>query len=195
MKQFTHLILWALKLRTAETQTTEAERVCLARYAAGKRHLVEIGVWHGVSTALIRSVMAPSGTLLAVDPFAPGRLGFSIQRFIARREVGSVPNGTVEWVRLSGEQAGLNYRAAGREAVDFIFIDGDHTYRAVRGDWEAWYPVVASGGIVALHDSRSTPVRKIDEAGSVIFTETVILKQPGFRLVEQVDSLTVMRRR
>lgn len=189
-----HLFLWQVGLAPAETQTTAAERECLARYAGGKRRLVEIGVWHGVTTRVLRAAMASDGILFAVDPYYPGRLGFSVQRHIARREVEKVRNGTVEWVRLTGAEAGRARQAAGREVVEFIFIDGDHTYEAVRADWDAWSSLVAPGGIVALHDSRSTSDREIENAGSVIFTSTVIPRDRRFTLIEAVDSLTVLQR-
>ena len=48
-------------LAEAETQTTSAERECLARHAAGEKRLVEIGVWRGVMNCLLRRVMAADG--------------------------------------------------------------------------------------------------------------------------------------
>lgn len=38
------------------------------------------------------------------------------------------------------------------DGVDFLFIDGDHTYRGVREDFLRFRRYVADGGIVALHD-------------------------------------------
>ena len=38
------------------------------------------------------------------------------------------------------------------EKVDFLFIDGDHTYEGVKKDFEMYSPFVRIGGIVALHD-------------------------------------------
>jgi hypothetical protein len=49
--------------------------------------------------------------------------------------------------------------------------------------------------VICLHDSRSTPERRIDGAGSVRATSEVVLTDPAFELVEQVDSLTIVRRR
>jgi hypothetical protein len=54
--------------------------------------------------------------------------------------------------------------------------------------------LMSVGGIVALHDSRSTSTRMIDDAGSVRFTNDTILKHPDFEVAEQIDSLTVLRR-
>ena len=38
------------------------------------------------------------------------------------------------------------------QAVDFLFIDGDHTYEGVKKDWEMYSPFVRPGGLVAFHD-------------------------------------------
>ena len=35
---------------------------------------------------------------------------------------------------------------------DFIYIDGDHSYRQCKKDIEVWYPKVVKGGILAGHD-------------------------------------------
>lgn len=37
-------------------------------------------------------------------------------------------------------------------SVDFLFIDGDHSYDAVSRDFMMYSPMVRSGGIIALHD-------------------------------------------
>ena len=38
------------------------------------------------------------------------------------------------------------------EQIDFLFIDGDHTYEGVKRDYEMYSPLVRKGGIVAFHD-------------------------------------------
>lgn len=38
------------------------------------------------------------------------------------------------------------------DGVDFLFIDGDHTYEGVKNDFEMYSPLVVDGGIVAFHD-------------------------------------------
>ena len=181
---------WLAGLASAETQTTEQERSCLARHATGKSRLAEIGVWHGVTTACLRRAMDPAGELSAVDPYPSGRLGFSMQEQIAHREVERVKGGRVRWIRKTGRDA-----AVGHGTIQFIFIDGDHTEAGLLADWHAWSGLVEPDGIIALHDSHSTPERPIDEAGSVKVTTEVVLRDPRFQLMEVVDSLTVVRRR
>ncbi len=195
MRVMTHFLLWCLGLAEPEAQTTVAERECLARHAGGKRRLVEIGVAYGASTCQLRRAMAGEGVLFAVDPYAPGRLGFSAQRLIACREVGKIAKGSVRWVRSTGAEAARDYAVSGDRPVDFVFIDGDHSYEGLRADWEGWSSLVATGGIVALHDSCPSAARGIEEAGSVIYTNEVILHDPRFEMIETVDTLTVLRRR
>ena len=190
MTVLTHYIAWTVGLTSATTQTTTAERDCLARHAAGRLRLVEIGVWHGVTTRRLRAVMHPHGVLSAVDPFPVGRLGFSVQQQIARREVDGVSNGQVVWLRTTGSAAACDHAP-----VDFVFIDGDHSEEGLLADWRAWSSLVETGGIVALHDSRSTPERPSDDAGSVKVTNAVILRDPRFAVVDTVDSLTVLQKR
>jgi len=36
--------------------------------------------------------------------------------------------------------------------VDFLFIDGDHSYEGVKRDFEMYSPLVRKGGIIAFHD-------------------------------------------
>jgi predicted O-methyltransferase YrrM len=40
----------------------------------------------------------------------------------------------------------------GGKQLDFLFVDGDHTYDGVRHDFEAYSTLVRSGGLVAFHD-------------------------------------------
>ena len=47
-------------------------------------------------------------------------------------------------------------------------------------------------GVVALHDSRSTPGNA--DLDSVRFTTDVVRQDPRFEVIDEVDSLTVLRR-
>jgi predicted O-methyltransferase YrrM len=186
--------LWRMRLAEATTQTTRFERDTLARYAKGRKRPVEIGVWQGVTTKRLRAAMAPEAELWAIDPYVVGRLGVSFPELIAHGEVDMVENGTVRWMRTTAAEAAEAWKTEGREPADFVFVDGDHSWDGISTDWNAWSGLVAPGGVIALHDSHSTPERPIDDAGSVRFTREFILKDTRFRVVEQADSLTVVER-
>lgn len=189
-----HFVLWKLRIRKAESTTTRAERDTLARFAKDRVRAVEIGVAQGVTTKRIRASLAPDGELWAVDPYVPNRLGLRFSELIAHGEAESIENGTLRWVRNTGLAAAAIWQLERRAPVDFMFIDGDHSWQGISEDWNAWAGLVGPSGIVALHDSRSTPEHPL-VADSVRFTETVIRKDPRFRVAAEVDSLTVMERR
>jgi len=172
----------------AATQTTGAERACLARHAAGRRSVVELGVMHGATTALLRSVIAPDGTVTGIDPHPRGRLGISFERLVAEREIAKQPRGAAVLLRMHSHEAARHWTSA----IDLLFIDGDHSWEAIARDWRDWTPHIALGGLVALHDSRSYPAW--EDFDTVRFTNEVVLKDPRFRVEEVVDSLTVLRR-
>jgi predicted O-methyltransferase YrrM len=179
-------------LAPAETQTSSREREALAQQAQGRRRVVEIGVWHGVTTIRLRRAMRSDGILYAVDPFSPGRLGLSFQRIIAHREVSRVGGCRVEWVRSLGHLAAGQILRTG--AVDFVFIDGDHTFDAIERDWRAWSGGLVQGGVIALHDSVATIDRPIHSAGSVLYTREVVANDVRYRLIATVDTLTLWER-
>lgn len=186
---FLHYVSYRLGFAAPETQTSPAEQEALSRHAAGRRGCVEIGVWHGVNTLRIRGVMDPAGVITGVDPFPAGRLGISFPRLVALHEANRTANGTLRLLRMTSREAALTWNGT----VDFLFIDGDHTYEGLRIDWESWRERMAPGGIVCLHDSHPTPGRPIHEAGSVRYTDGVILHDSRFELLEVVETLTVLR--
>lgn len=49
----------------------------------------------------------------------------------------------------------------GGRSVDFLFIDGDHSYEGVKRDFEMYSPLVSKGGIVAFHDIVPGPAFRV----------------------------------
>jgi hypothetical protein len=39
-----------------------------------------------------------------------------------------------------------------KESLDFIYIDGDHSYKGVKKDLDIWFPKIKKGGIMSGHD-------------------------------------------
>ncbi|MFA4983514.1 MAG: class I SAM-dependent methyltransferase [Candidatus Micrarchaeia archaeon] len=122
--------------------------------------IVEIGTNRG-GTLFLLSRMAPDdATLISID-LPGGKYGggypkwkVPIFRSFARKkqrimliEGNSHEKGTLE--RLRG-------MLCGRE-IDFLFIDGDHTYGGVKKDFEIYSPLVRKGGMVAFHDIVAHP--------------------------------------
>jgi predicted O-methyltransferase YrrM len=181
-------VRYRLGLAEADTQTTAAEQACLARHAAGRRSLVELGVMHGATTALLRRVMAPAGIVTGIDRHPPGRLFVSFERLTAKRELARHPRGRAVLLRQWSYEAARDWATP----IDFLFIDGDHSWSGLERDWRDWTAHLVAGGVVALHDSRSMPDR--EDLDSVRFTDEIVLNDPRFAVVDAVDSLTVLER-
>ncbi|TWI86310.1 methyltransferase family protein [Chitinophaga japonensis] len=64
--------------------------------------------------------------------------------------------------------------------VDFLFIDGDHSYAGVKADYENYTPLVRTGGLIVLHDVYGLPEVKQfwKELKKTERTQTII-GQPG----------------
>lgn len=44
--------------------------------------------------------------------------------------------------------------------IDFLMIDGDHSYDGVRADFSLYHRLVRKGGIIAFHDILDTPLHR-----------------------------------
>lgn len=62
-----------------------------------------------------------------------------------------VDDGFVELLRMPSAMGALQIED---EALDFVFIDGNHSYDAVVTDLAIWLPKVRPGGIFSGHDFR-----------------------------------------
>ena len=178
-------------LDAAHTQTTTVERKCIQKYVVEAKTAVELGVYEGVTTTLIRESMKTDGVLYAVDPFFPGRVGVCWGKMVAKTEIARGRGATVVFVEKLSTEAASEVPIQ----IDFIFIDADHSYDGIRKDWELWAGRVREGGMALLHDTR-IPAHNPDVArlGSFRYFEEVIRFDKRYELLEQVDSLSVLRR-
>jgi predicted O-methyltransferase YrrM len=117
--------------------------------------VLEIGTAGGGTLFLFTRVADPEAKIISVDlpggPFGGGYPRWKIplyksfskggQRIYLVRGDSHDPR-TLEEVK----------RILGDEKVDFLFIDGDHTYEGVKRDFEMYSPLVRNGGVIAFHD-------------------------------------------
>jgi predicted O-methyltransferase YrrM len=178
-----------LGLQAALTQLTDAERAALAKHAAGKKRLLEIGVYFGASTGLLRRSMDPAGELAGIDPFFPGRTGVSFQKWAALNEIARHRNGRFRLVQRLSQDAAKDWR----EPLDFLFIDAVHTWAGVEADWQGFAKWVEPGGIAALHDSFPRPGQP--DLDSVRYYAEVVAHDGRFEQIDRVDTLAVLRRK
>jgi predicted O-methyltransferase YrrM len=182
----------AIGLRAPVAEHADEEGRLLERFAKGALIAVEIGVAEGASARRLRSVIATDGTLYLVDPHPPGVIGISFTRMIARRAVRSVPRGSAVWVRRRSHGAAADWD----QEIDFLFIDGDHSFEGVFQDWNEWSPYVKPGGHVALHDARVAGGSWAGpKDGPARLFESIIAPSGDWDLVGDAVSTVVIQRR
>ncbi|MFA5154034.1 MAG: class I SAM-dependent methyltransferase [Clostridia bacterium] len=81
----------------------------------------------------------------------------------------------INTIRMRTDEA---YKLFEDESIDFLFIDADHSFEAVKKDLKLWYPKVKTGGIIAGHDYMWVDGR-VAMAVNQFFLFTGILPEAG----------------
>ncbi|MBL0358827.1 MAG: class I SAM-dependent methyltransferase [Chitinophagaceae bacterium] len=189
---FFHFVKFFIGNEKAYTQTTPSEMALIKKYAAQKKYAVEIGVYEAVNTVAIAGALEKDAVFYAIDPFFKSKLGFCYYKWITYLNL--YRNKVLKKVTVT---EAYSYAVADKinNTIDFIFIDGDHSYEGLQKDWELYSPKIVAGGYMLLHD---TTVPDFDpwraNLGSIPFFKEVVSIDPRFRLVETVDSLNVLQR-
>jgi len=129
---------------------SEVQALCEIVRRRRPRTVLEIGTEHGWSFFLFSRVAAPDALLVSVDlakeDLKPWRTLCADLRTKGQKV--SVIDGdshaasTVERVN----------RVLGDRKVDFLFIDGDHSYEGVKQDFENYIGFLNDPGLIAFHD-------------------------------------------
>lgn len=136
-----------------ETQLTVAERMLLYRLARGLHgapNLVEIGSYVGGSSQFLAAAASETdGRLYCIDTWQNDAMTAG-----ARDTFDEFKNNVARYgdvvIPLRGRSA-VEARKFNR-VVDLLFIDGDHSYEAVKIDLTAWVHRLRAGAIVVFHD-------------------------------------------
>ncbi len=117
--------------------------------------VMEIGTANGGTLLMFSRVMAPDGRLISIDlPGGPGGGGYPEWKVPLYRAF-AMPGQDLELIRGDTHDPDALRRTeawlAG-DRLDFLFIDGDHSYEGVKQDFETFGPLVRPGGIIAFHD-------------------------------------------
>lgn len=129
----------------------------------------EVGVSYGFNLVYFLDNLPNIKKVYAVDPYMPyddGPGGYVTQEVIDRVKqcmlVNTEPHKQkVNFINKMSKDAVSDIPD---NSLDYIFIDGDHSYEAVASDMELYYSKVKSGGIFAGHDKGLPGVdRAVDE--------------------------------
>lgn len=119
---------------------------------------IEIGVCWGINSYMLLECCPNITTLVGVDHYAAYK---DWDREIPQHEQDhnygklvhnmEVMGPRFQLLRMSSKDAAAELQD---DSFDFVFIDADHSMKAVLNDLDNYWPKVRSGGIIAGHDAN-----------------------------------------
>lgn len=139
--------------------------------------VLEIGTAGGATLFMLTRVADKTATVISLDlPGGPFGGGYPDARK-ELYEAFALPGQTMHLMREDSHRPetleGLKDLLKGRQ-IDFMLIDGDHTYEGVKQDYEMYAGLVRPGGIIAFHDI-------VYAEGVARFWEELRVQQPSAR--------------
>ena len=152
---------------------------------------VEIGCLDGFSTVVILD--SSKLVLTSIDPLIPDSMAPNL---IGREPI--LMENLAPYADRHTFIKDLSWNVVNdwEQHLDFLFIDGDHTYPAVRRDYLEWTPLLNEGGLLAIHDSRMHRPggANFHPGPSRLAMEEIYGKPAKWQIVAEDFSLTLARK-
>lgn len=117
--------------------------------------ILEIGTANGGTLFLLSRVAPEDATIISIDlPGGKFGGGYPKWRSLLYKSF-ALPNQKIYLLRMDShkEETLEKVRSILRgRKLDFLFIDGDHTYKGVKQDFEMYSKLVQERGVIAFHD-------------------------------------------
>lgn len=154
-----------------------------AKKCIGRGVIVEIGPWKGKSTVYLANGSKASNKvkIYTIDPYVEeygGKLAF--EEFKKNIKTANVED-VIEPLVKTSEEANKDWR----KPIEFLWIDGDHSFPMVKLDFDLWSPYLIKGGTIAFHDAVSGGPKKVvcdfvlksDKFGNAGLIDTIFYAQ------------------
>lgn len=173
--------------RDIPTHMSRAELNCLYQLAASLADsptLLEIGSYLGASSRFLAAGMPAAGRLYCVDTWQNETMPEGPRETLPefRRNVAPFADSITVVQKNSNDLSAEDIRLP----LDLVFIDGDHSYGAVKRDFETVAPWLGDGKILAFHDCTYF------EGVSRVVGEA--MATGGWQIGGNVDSLVWLRK-
>jgi len=117
--------------------------------------ILEIGTSHGGTLFLLSHIASVDALIVSIDiPYKDFGGGYSPWRTRLYKSF-ALPGQEICLIRGSSHDNKVKQRLRAilyEDKIDFLFIDGDHSYNGVKEDFETYGPLVKNGGMIAFHD-------------------------------------------
>jgi predicted O-methyltransferase YrrM len=122
---------------------------------AKPQRVLEIGTANGGTLFLFARTAANDAHLISVDlPAGEFGDGYPIWRIPLYHSFAK-PGQRIDLIRADSHDDLTRVRIERLlqgAKLDFLFLDGDHTYDGVKADFQMYSPLIRSGGLIAFHD-------------------------------------------
>ena len=149
--------------------------------------VVEIGTAKGGTLYLWSRLAQPGGTVISIDkPGEPGSVRpvmRSVYRSFGKKR--GVKVITLDCDSHSPQTHAELEQLLQGQPIDFLFIDGDHSYEGVKSDFHDYRRLMAPNGVVAMHDVAHAMFAFIEvprfwnELAAESLDRTTIVAKPG----------------
>ena len=175
-------------------KSANAEWVCDLKHSLKEKCKVycEIGVLYGGS--IIKMMDCPNECLhIGIDPFTgyygnsydPHRnIDLSKHQEIVEENIKKNNKHNQKWRLIAGDSTKKEIADKVTEKIDFLFIDGDHSKKAVLLDFENYESKVNVGGLIAFDNYNDCSWPGVLEACNEIQKEHCIENNPSGRYKE-----------
>lgn len=159
---------------------------------------VEIGSWHGKSTYCIAKGLK-SGKLFAIDPFNADAKFDPTNSEIYAKQMGE--SNLLQAFKQNMQKFDVLSKIVIKQGysedfhnefdkIDFLFIDGDHSIKGCKNDYDLYADKVVKGGFILFHDyDHSRP-----DLGPTHVIDEIIKPSGKFSAFAQHDSLWIGRK-
>jgi predicted O-methyltransferase YrrM len=169
--------------------------------------VVEIGSFLGSGSILLGGALQVrgDGKLHCVDPFDASGDPYSVpvyQTLLAGKGEGkSLRECFDEHIGRCNLEAWVEAHQGTAEevartwagSVDLLFLDGDQTPEGARRGFDAWFPYVKVGGIIAIHNSGPREYAENHNGSQLLALE--LIESEEVEYLEFIDMTTFLRKR
>ena len=140
-----------------QSQQIRSEFLELAKMVKAQqcKYIMEIGTYRGGTLFVFSQLADPHATVISLDFHFSflGKVYGALQKPLLRK---FVRNGKSLFLLRQDSHLPETEQVVRDilkdNELDFLFIDGDHTYEGVRADFTMYSPLVREGGLIAFHD-------------------------------------------
>ena len=140
------------KLFKTFTHLTTQERIILYEFASKLNDnsiIVEVGSYMGASSSFLAfGAQKSKSNLYCVDTWKNEGMTEGKRDTYSEFKTNTQKFHNIVALRDKSENIGKNFD----QIIDLLFLDGDHSYEAVKTDLNVWLPHTKNGTILIMHD-------------------------------------------